>query len=507
MTRLSPFLPIALSAVSILGPGCRPSPEGESGPALEKRPIREAKNEDASNLGLAGYAKTLCSAIFITGHPEELARDHSLRVATGLMYLPESDVDALTSTIDREEKLVRASLGDALTRTAKFYGDQGCIIHPDDHDGIYFQPVPVETRLPAPRTVPWPMGDVLSEDPLPPEIDADKLNAALELAFVPPSRVSALVVLYQGRLVAERYAPGITKDTLLESWSMGKSLTATLIGRLMQDGHFELDDPAPVPEWQGDGDPRKEIRISDLLRMSSGLQFTLYEVLEPTPEGGYVLTGEYTDHYYVYSGAIDVFQYVVSRPLQYEPNTVGRYRNTDPLTLGYIVRRTVEARGEDYLTYPQRALFDEIGIRKLVLETDPYGNFISSGYELGTARDWARLGLLYLQDGVWEAKRLLPEGFVDFVRTPAPAWANVEGEESVPRYGGMWWLNTTGNWDAPSDAYYAAGAAGQSTLVIPSRDLVIARLTDFDTSLPNVSKARTNKAVNAILESIQRLER
>ena len=108
---------------------------------------------------------------------------------------------------------------------------------------------------------------------------------------------------------------------------------------------------------------------------------------------------------------------------------------------------------------------------------------------------------------MWEGKRLLPEGFVDLVRTPAPAWANAEGEESVPRYGGMWWLNTTGNWDAPSDAYYAAGAAGQSTLVIPSRDLVIARLTDFDTSLPNVSKARTNEAVKAILESIQRLER
>lgn len=166
------------------------------------------------------------------------------------------------------------------------------------------------------------------------------------------------------------------------------------------------------------------------------------------------------------------------------------------------MKRTVEKRGEDYLTYPQRALFDEIGIRKLVLEADPYGNFISSGYELGRAQDWARLGLLYLQDGVWNGKRLLPEGFVDFVRTPAPAWANEEGKPSVARYGGMWWLNTTGTWDAPADAYYAAGAGGQSTLVIPSRDIVIARLTDFDTSSPSISKLKANEAVAAILSAI-----
>ena len=461
-------------------------------------PILEAKDEDPSSLGLAGYAKILCSAIFISGHPEDFAVAHAIRVARSLMQLPEADVDHITHEIEHEEKLVRASLGERFTRTAKYYGDQGSIIHADGSDGIFFEPVPVETSLPDPETVPWPMGDMLPEAPLPPEVDAGKLQAAVELAFVEPSRVSALVVLYKGRLVAERYAPWASTDALLENWSMGKSLTATLIGRLMMDGHFALDDPAPVPEWGAEGDPRGQIRISELLRMSSGLQFTL----EKHPERGVIPDG-YPDHRYVYSGAIDVFRYVVSRPPLYEPNTVGRYRNTDPLTLGYIVQCTVEGRGEAYLTYPQRALFDEIGIRKLVLETDPYGNFISSGYELGTARDWARLGLLYLQDGVWEGKRLLPEGFVDFVRTPAPAWVNEEGKESVPRYGGMWWLNTTGNWSAPSDAYYAAGAGGQTTLVIPSRDVVIVRLTDYDSGVPGVSKTKTDEAIKAILASIE----
>ena len=198
---------------------------------------------------------------------------------------------------------------------------------------------------------------------------------------------------------------------------MGKSLTATLAGRTMMDGHFGLDDLAPVPEWQGEGDPRGKIRISDLLRMSSGLRFTGPDVIEDTPDGRRIMHGN-PDHHYVYSGAMDVFRYVLSRPLEHEPNTVGRYRNTDPLTLGYIVKRTVEGRGEEYLTYPQRALFDEIGIRKLVLETDPFGNFISSGYELGTARDWARLGQLYLQDGVWEGKASAARG-VRGLRTDA----------------------------------------------------------------------------------------
>ena len=285
---------------------------------------------------------------------------------------------------------------------------------------------------------------------------------------------------------------------------MGKSLTATLAARVMhRDGDLALDDPAPVPAWRVPGDPRGAITMAHLFRMSSGLQFSLFEVLELGADGRYHLTGNYPDHYYVYSGAIDVFRYVTSRPLQYEPGTVGRYRNTDPLTLGFIVKQRVEARGEEYLTFPQRELFDAIGIRELVLETDPYGGFVSSGFELGRARDWARLGQLYLQDGVWNDERLLPEGFVDFVRTPAPAWENEENEKSVPRYGGMWWLNTTGEWSAPEDAYYAAGAGGQNTIVIPSREIVVVRLTDYEVSgSPSIGETRFDTALAAILTAI-----
>ena len=180
------------------------------------------------------------------------------------------------------------------------------------------------------------------------------------------------------------------------------------------------------------------------------------------------------DHRLGYVVPIDAFAFSISRNAEFPPNTVGRYRNSDPWTLGYIVRQTVEHElGEEYLTWPQRSLFDEIGIRRFTLETDPYSNFLLTGYNFGTARNWARIGLLYLQRGVWNGTRLLPEEFVEFVSTPAPAWED-------PYYGGLFWLNTADEFgrggripSLPADTYNASGAGDQRTYIIPSRELVI----------------------------------
>jgi len=147
----------------------------------------------------------------------------------------------------------------------------------------------------------------------------------------------------------------------------------------------------------------------------------------------------------------------MTRPLQLPPNTEGRYRNSDPLMVGWLIKQAVVTRGEEYLAYPQRALFDRIGIRRQVLETDPYGNFILSGYDYGTARNWARLGLLYLQDGMWQGQRVLPEGWATFVSTPATAWKE-------PVYGGLFWVNGDGARPIPKTAYFAIGAGGQRHL-------------------------------------------
>ena len=120
---------------------------------------------------------------------------------------------------------------------------------------------------------------------------------------------------------------------------------------------------------------------------------------------------------------MDSFKYAATRPQQWPPNTVGRYRNTDPVLTNYMIRLAVEKRGEDYHSFPQRALFDKIGVRTMVLDTDPYGNFLTHGYESASGRDWARVANLYLQDGVWNGERILPEGYAKFVGTLAPAWA------------------------------------------------------------------------------------
>jgi hypothetical protein len=229
---------------------------------------------------------------------------------------------------------------------------------------------------------------------------------------------------------------------------------------------YDLWGPAPVEEWRGAEDPRRAIRIADLLRMSSGLRFISPMDPDYDPARGY------PDHLYVYTGAIDAQRWSVTRPPQWPANSVGRYRNSDPLVLNHLIKKAALARGEEYLAYPQRHLLDKLGIRRMVLETDPYGNFLLNGYDLGSGRDWLRLGLLYLQDGVWNGERLLPEGWVGFVRTPAPAWEK-------PEYGGMFWLNRTGAWPVPEDAYYMSGAGGQSTLIIPTHDLVVVRLGHY----------------------------
>jgi CubicO group peptidase (beta-lactamase class C family) len=250
---------------------------------------------------------------------------------------------------------------------------------------------------------------------------------------------------------------------------MGKSIVATLVGVLVQQGVYELGQKAPIPEWQAAGDPRADIRIADILHMSSGLR------IRAPQDPDYDPRGPYPDHVYLYTGGVDSFRYAATRPQQWPPNTVGRYRNTDPVLASYLVRLAVEKRGEDYLSFPQRALFDKLGIRTMVLETDPYGNFLTQGYELGSGRDWARLGNLYLQVGVWNGERILPEGFVRFVSTLAPAWK----ADGRPIYGGFFWLNGDGGLPVPREAYYMAGAGGQTTLIVPSHDLVVVRLGHY----------------------------
>ena len=422
----------------------------------------EAPPGDPLSHHTAGFAKTLCSAVFVTGLDPAFAAEN-----VGFFSGPHEHRAHVTAIdVDRDQRRVRLTLPDGVVRTAKHNGDHGCVALPVGADDVFFEPVDIASALPNPWTLPWPMGDATPDAPLAEGVDGATVAQAVDAAFDPAEAMTAaFVATHRGRIVGERYADGVTLRTPLESWSMGKSLTATLMGVLIQQGVYDLWQPAPVPEWQTADDPRRRIRIGDILRMSSGLRFRGVADPDFDPALGY------PDHLYVYTGAVDSFAWAATRPPQWPPNTIGRYRNSDPVLVNYLVRLGVEGRGDDYLSFPQRELFDKIGVRGMVLETDPYGNYLLQGYELAPARDWARLGNLYLQDGVWNGERILPEGYADFVSTVAPAWE----ADGRPIYGGFFWLNTTGTFPVPRDAYYMSGAGGQTTLIVPSHDLVVVR--------------------------------
>ena len=433
----------------------------------------------------SGYAKIMCSAVFVTGLDPAFAAEN-----VGYCTAPYAERARLgTPKIDREKRTVEVTMPNRTVRVAKQVGSQGCITLPIGRTDVFFKPSIVKSALSDPKTQPWPMGDLMPAGGPPANVDMAKVREAVDAAFDPAGMTAAFVVTYKGQIIAERYGEHITPTTPLESWSMGKSLSGTLMGILMQQGVYTLEQPAPIPEWTP-GDPRARIRIMDILHMSSGLR-----IIAPQ-DPDYDEKGPYPDHFYLYTGSVDSFKYAATRPLQWPPNTVGRYRNTDPVLINYLIRLAIDKRKEDYHSFPQRALFDKIGIRTMVLDTDPYGNFLTQGYELGSGRDWARIANLYLQDGVWNGERILPEGYVKFVSTLAPAWK----ADGRPIYGGLFWLNGDSAFPAPKEAFYMLGVGGQTVLMIPSHALAIVRLGHYKGVTPG--SVALKKAVGILMGAI-----
>ena len=387
--------------------------------ALELKTVYEPPPGEALEHHASGYAKVICSAVFITGLDPDFAAEN-----VGYFTAPYAERKKLgRPVIDRVAKRVSVRLPNGVERVALYTGDQGCVTLPKGVTKLGFTPVKVARSLPNATNaaealkMAWPIGDRLPEAG-PKGVDMAKVRQALDAAFEPASgQTAAFVVTWKGQLIGERYATGINYLTPLESWSMGKSLSATIMGILIRQGVYDLWQPAPIPEWQQPGDPRAK----------------------------------------------------------WPPNTVGRYRNTDPVLINYLNRLGIEKQKEVYHTFPQRRLFDKLGIRTMVMETDPYGNFLTQGYEFASGRDWARLGNLYLQDGVWNGERILPEGYVRFASTLAPAWE----ADGRPIYGGFFWLNGNDEFPVPREAYFMAGAGGQYTMIIPSHDLVVVRLGHY----------------------------
>lgn len=371
-------------------------------------------------------------------------------------------------TVHREARAVSVESPGQPRLTAAFRTGIGCVVMAPGAELDAIDSLP-ELDLPPPAgdpdTVPWPMGDRVDPAPLPPGVDAEALAAAADWAFerdTPEQDTVSLLVLHRGRIVLERYAPGFDRDTRTRTWSTAKSIAASLIGMLVDSGKLELDTPPGLP-WgpamDGTGDdPRRAITLRHLLHMSSGLYpVDSFDREYATGSGLAYWAGASS-----VAGALD-------RGLVREPGTFWDYENYDTLLAVLAMK---QALGEAaYPGFPRRALLDKLGMRNTLLSTDRFGDFILSSQVYTNARDLARFGQLYLQNGRWRGEQLISPEWIDFVRAPAPATA-----DSGNFYGGQWWLvPDERKGEVPADAYSTAGNRGQFVVVVPSHELVIVR--------------------------------
>jgi hypothetical protein len=414
-------------------------------------------------IGTGFAAKTICSNVFISGRDA----DDVFREDVAPVIFPATFV---SYRVDREARAVSAAIFGFAEARAIFREGCGCTL---------VKGVPeaeLNTQLIAAREIRESTIDDLPGlaagreigEPLPPGVDPGRLKQALDAAFTEdtsemPKRTRAVLVVYNGRLIAERYAPGFTPGMPLLGWSLSKSVTNALVGILVKKGRLRLDQPAPVPEWQAEGDPRRAITLDQLMRMTSGLEF----------DEGYSPFG---DPAAMLCQSADFAAYAAAKPLAAAPGSRWSYSSGTANIISRIVRQAAETETPNSYHFLRRELFDAIGMTSAVMEADPSGTFVGSSYTFATPRDWARFGLLFLQDGVWNGKRILPEGWVTYTTTPAAK--TPKGE-----YGAMFWLNAgatsdpvTRRWpSAPADAFSAEGFQKQQVIIIPSRKLVLVR--------------------------------
>jgi CubicO group peptidase (beta-lactamase class C family) len=405
----------------------------------------------------AGYkASFLCSDIFNAGMTEaQVEADDLKRTYAELMPI----MAELEATVARQARMVSVGYDAKLPpRIAVWRPHLGCAQLPIGAapEAARFVPrLGVNPAVDRSDRLPWPNGD--RNAVAKPRGDGAALTRAVDAAFDrrtygQGSETTAVLVVQDGRIVAERYRPDFNMHMSQRTWSVAKSMAGTIIGAAVHQGLLDVNAPAPIPEWQSPGDPRQAIATDHLLRMASGLHSDT--------------AGNRTDA--TYFGGSTVTEDATHWPLEAPPATRFRYANNDTL----LAIRGLKAKlggGERALAFPFTDLFWRIGMTRTVPETDWQGNFILSSQVWTTARDLARLGLLYLDDGVWNGERILPPGWGGYVSRRGPAQP-----ASGYGYGATFWTFPP-DLGIPADAYLAQGNRGQYLVIVPSRRIVIVR--------------------------------
>ncbi len=397
----------------------------------------------------SGYAaKTVCSSVFVSGRdPKAVLVEDVQAPGHPLLKLMQQDVDRTGKTVTAR------LLGLFAPGYAVWHENFGCSSVPDGDFEAARQAVS-DVRLPeipvGDAAVAWPEGEAVSSDA--------RLAALLADPALAGPGVRALVVVHDGRIVAEAYGDGFTAQTPLLGWSMTKTVNAALVGRAFAAGLLPPRLSGLFPEWRRD--IRDRITLSQLLAMESGLAFN----------ENYGSVADVTRMLFLEP---DMTRFVLTLPLAASPGERFNYSSGTALLISRLWMSALGSRGQA-LAFPARALFQPLGMASAVLETDETGIFVGSSYMYATGRDWARFAQLLLDDGVWKGDRLLPDGFVAAMQRPNASSDGVYSRMQT-------WLKGPGaKTDAahglPADTFWMLGHDGQSTTIIPSRRLAVIRL-------------------------------
>lgn len=388
---------------------------------------------------ITGYAaKDMCSCVFIGDREAEDVAKEEFQFSL---------VKYADYEVDKANKSVTAAVFGMKSKTAYFTPQNGCVILNDSerNNWKYFK-----------KKV-HPVRDLPLEDVKSDFAKNTKLQEAIKKHFIDsnpeePFGTRAVVVLKDGKLIAEQYAKGFDENSKQIGWSMTKSIFNALIGIAIEQGKLEgLSQTNLFPEWK---DERKNITLKHLLQMNSGLSWT----------EDYSTVSEATNMLYDKDNMVD---FAVNQPMEAKIGKHWEYSSGTSNLLGGVLRDRMN--DQEYLNFPYKYLFDKIGAPSFVLETDASNNFVASSYAWATARDWAKFGQLFLDDGIVGDERLLPANWVKFTKEKA--------KDSKGQYGAQFWLPTKEEYpNSPKDMYFADGFQGQRIFIIPSEGLVIVRL-------------------------------
>jgi CubicO group peptidase (beta-lactamase class C family) len=408
-------------------------------------------------------AKRTCSCVFVSNLKSPAVIRDEIK-----------PYDFINLDIDHEKRSVTGSFLGLAKRKAIFRDGLGCtLVVGTTEKKLRKQVEGFDPAYVSRARLPWPDGDAVEKGTLLDTVDKPRLDKAVDRAFsnpdpARPRGTRAVVVVCRGQIVAERYAPGFTRKTRLPGWSMTKSVNHALMGILIKSKKLKMETPitpAPVSEWHVPGDPRAAITFDQLMRMNCGLNFS---------EGFHDLL---SDHAHMLFTQADTGAYAASQPILADPDRLWLNPSCTTNIVSRIMRQSFKGSLPAYFNFPRRALFNKIGMASAIIEPDPSGTFQGAFFMYATARDWARFGLLCLNDGVWDENRILPEGWMKYSTTPT-------SRSPKGMYGAQFWLNAGRPGDpkhrwmpgVPPDMYSMCGFEGQFVTMIPSKKLVVVRL-------------------------------